>query len=137
MLAPTKESQAGIAYTLVRRKCKKIGALRSGSVYSYKTIVTDYEGMQESLLVYGSQGWKLVSVSPDTWRIVVSKLGDSDTLGLGSAGSLADSNLLNSQELSASYYLLVFEREDDIPVAVAHESAVESLDVPDFSLPDY
>jgi hypothetical protein len=100
-------------------------------LYQYKTIVTDYEGMQEALSVYGAQGWKLASVTPDTWRIVSGKLGEVDTLPLASHAGSTES------ELSASYYLLVLERQGDVTATVAQESAAEVLDYSDFTLPDY
>ena len=88
--------------------------------------------MQETLSVYGAQGWKLVSVTPDTWRTVSGKLGSPDSLNLNPSPS--DSS---EREFSASYYLLVFERQGDLVHGVAQESASETLEYPDFSLPDF
>ncbi len=104
-------------------------------MYSYKTIVTDYEGMQEALSVYGAQGWKLISVTPDTWRVVPGNLSDADTLGLGTGGPVGPNTPNN--EYSASYYLLVLEREGEVTHAHGHAVAAEALDMPDFSLPEY
>ena len=39
----------------------------------YKTAVTDYEGMQGLLDSHAEQGWLLFSVTPDTWRRMVSE----------------------------------------------------------------
>src|ERR1700721_2102629 len=103
------------------RMWRSTGRGASG-LYQYKTIVTDYEGMQEALSVYGGQGWKLASVTADTWRILTGKLGDVDSLPLSAHAGSTES------ELSASYYLLVFERQGDLTPAVAQESAAEALD---------
>ena len=100
-------------------------------MYQYKTIVTDYEGMQEALSVYGDQGWRLASVTPDTWRIVSSKLGEVGSIPLTAQAASVES------ELSASYYLVVLEREGELVATAAHETAIESLDYSDFSLPEY
>jgi hypothetical protein len=100
-------------------------------LYQYKTIVTDYEGMQDALSVYGAQGWRLASVTPDTHRIVSGKPGVD--VGL----SLNPSSDSSHREISASYYLLVFERQGEPLVGIASEAASASLDYPEFSLPDY
>jgi hypothetical protein len=100
-------------------------------MYRYKTLVTDYEGMQEALSTYGEQGWKLLSANPDTWRLVTEKIAEEGALGMVSpeVGSM--------HEISASYYLLVFQMDDDPVHTATHEAAAEVMDYPEFSLPDY
>ena len=74
----------------------------------YKTIVTDYEGMQTALDSHAEQGWRLFSVTPDTWRKSVPSESVSNTVpfeDLNPPGT-------GAQEYSASYYLLVFQRDD-------------------------
>src|SRR5579872_5050916 len=76
----------------------------------YKTAVVDYEGMQECLDQHSAQGWRLFCVNADTWRKVEGEsLGGTaphGALGVSSDSSAAD-------VYSASYYLLVFVREED------------------------
>jgi len=74
----------------------------------YKTMVSDYEGLQGCLDMHASQGWRLFSLSPDTWRKSMpsaEKDGDVPFNTLTSGGKA-------SEEYSASYYLLVFQREE-------------------------
>ena len=74
----------------------------------YKTVVTDYEGLQTCLDTHATQGWRLLSLSPDTWRkSLPSGDGDEDAPfnSLASGGK-------PTIEYSASYYLLVFHRDD-------------------------
>lgn len=73
----------------------------------YKTAVTDYEGMQRVLDTHAEQGWKLFSVSPDTWRKTV-----ADDEGMESPPFQELNPHGRTQEYSASYYLLVFQRDD-------------------------
>ncbi len=73
----------------------------------YKTAVTDYEGMQRVLDTHAEQGWKLFSVTPDTWRKSIA--GDE---GMDSPPFQELNPHGHTQEYSASYYLLVFQRDD-------------------------
>lgn len=72
----------------------------------YKTVVTDYEGMQGLLDTHASQGWKLLSVTPDTWR---RNAGSGQGMEAAPFEQLEGPSMV---EYSASYYLLVFERDD-------------------------
>jgi hypothetical protein len=72
----------------------------------YKSVVTDYEGMQAILDTHAAQGWRLFSVTPDTWRKSVSTEGDPAPFG-----ELSNTPT-GTQEYSASYYLIIFERDD-------------------------
>lgn len=90
----------------------------------YKTIVTDYEGMQIALDSHASQGWRLFSVTPDTWRRT-HQFGD---------GSDADSPPFNElstgkphTEYSAIYYLVIFERDEYVPSDELQAIAEETL----------
>lgn len=74
----------------------------------YKTVVTDYEGMQGILDAHAEQGWGLFSVTPDTWRKVIA----SDQ-GMESP-QFDNMKAHSTQEYSASYYLLVFLRDEYI-----------------------
>ncbi len=74
----------------------------------YKTAVTDYEGMQGTLDTHASQGWNLLSVTPDTWR---RNSGSGQGMESAPFEQLEGASVV---EYSASYYLLVFER-DDVP----------------------
>ncbi|MDQ2798722.1 MAG: hypothetical protein M3Y13_03655 [Armatimonadota bacterium] len=76
-------------------------------MHRYKTVVTDYEGMQGLLDSHAEQGWRLFSVSPDTWR---KSLGQNDGMVPPPFEELSAPGL--GQEYSASYYLLVFQRDD-------------------------
>ncbi len=72
----------------------------------YKTVVTDYEGMQGALDTHAAQGWRLFSIAPDTWRKTVA--ADSGM----EAPPFDDLEMQPVQEYSASYYLLVFARDE-------------------------
>lgn len=74
----------------------------------YKTQVTDYEGMQGALDTCAAQGWRLLSVTPDTFR----KMTGTPQ---GMEGSPFETLSMDEvQEYSASYYLLVFEMDDEV-----------------------
>jgi hypothetical protein len=77
------------------------------AMVKYKSVVTDYEGMQALLDSHGAQGWRLFSLTPDTRRKSVASDGsDSPPFDeLTTSGK-------PTEEYSASYYLLIFERED-------------------------
>lgn len=76
----------------------------------YKTVVTDYEGMQGVLDMHSAQGWRLFSLTPDTYRkSIPSGMADGDASPFE---ELATHGAPATQEYSASYYLLVFQRED-------------------------
>jgi len=74
----------------------------------YKTIVVDYEAMQACLDQHSEQGWKLKSVSVDSWRRVVNVRSAAAEQAVTSRDSGAP-----EEEIVASYYLLVFVRDDD------------------------
>jgi hypothetical protein len=97
-------------------------------MYEYKTAVTDYEGMQEELRNAGAQGWRLCSVTPDTWRFL-----NSGTLGLSMPVEDEHVEKGSSRELSAIYYLLVFERSADPNRLATAEAAEETMN---YTLPD-
>mgnify|MGYP001551791793 CR=1 FL=1 len=97
-------------------------------MHRYKTVVTDYEGMQGVLDAHAEHGWRLFSVTPDTWR----KVAASDH-GM-EPPQFANLDAKPIHEYSASYYLLVFARDgygDDaehmsslleaFPVSQSHE----------------
>jgi len=73
----------------------------------YKTAVTDYEGLQGTLDTHAAQGWKLLSLTPDTWR---RNSGSGAGLETAPFEQLEGASVI---EYSASYYLLVFERDDN------------------------
>ena len=89
----------------------------------YKTVVSDYEGMQGVLDTHSEQGWVLFSLTPDTWRRTVS---ESDGMDQSPFEEL-DSGSRAMREYSASYYLLVFQREDRLETREAYASAEEPL----------
>jgi len=74
----------------------------------YKTVVTDYEGMQGVLDTHAAQGWRLFSLSPDTWR---KSDADQESGGIETSFDVIAANGKQSEEFSASYYLLVFQRD--------------------------
>ena len=74
----------------------------------YKTVLSDYEGMQSTLDSNAVQGWRLFSVTPDTWRKTMPSdpsESQSPFEGLNAIGTAAT-------EYTASYYLLVFQRDE-------------------------
>jgi hypothetical protein len=77
-------------------------------MHKYKTVVTDYEGMQGTLDTHSAQGWRLFSLTPDTWR----------KMSGGGRGMepppFDDLDTQPTQEYSASYYLLVFVIDDSM-----------------------
>jgi hypothetical protein len=86
----------------------------------YKTVVTDYEGMQGVLDAHAEQGWELFSLTPDTWRRSLSENSDLEQ----SPFEELDTQNRGVREYSASYYLLVFqseERRDDVQSYAAAE----------------
>lgn len=93
----------------------------------YKTAVVDYEGMQECLDQHAAQGWRLFCVNADTWRKVESTgLGDPPPAGPLRVGGEASS----ADVYSASYYLLVFMREEDPTRGVEYAEEVAELPRP-------
>ncbi len=97
----------------------------------YKTMVTDYEGMQGILDSHAEQGWALFSLTPDTWRRTFSEDSGMDP----SPFEELDSSSRAMREYSASYYLLVFQREDTHVGREAYAAAEEPLtfsQLPDF-----
>lgn len=75
----------------------------------YKTAVTDYEGMQDVLDGHSIQGWRLFSVTPDTWRKSIAPNDGVERAPFEELAPPGDT----TQEYSASYYLMVFQREDN------------------------
>jgi len=89
----------------------------------YKTIVTDYEGMQGILDMHAEQGWLLFSVTPDTWRRTVSETSGMDS----SPFEELDTESRAMREYSASYYLLVFQSEERLEDRESYAAAQEPL----------
>ncbi len=77
-------------------------------MYKYKTVVTDYEGMQGILDTHAAQGWQLFSAAPDTWRRMASAGGSM------TPPPFDDLDTQPVQEYSASYYLLIFTRDEPL-----------------------
>jgi len=73
----------------------------------YKTAVTDYEGLETCLNSHAAQGWRLATLNADTWRKSL-PTGDQDGMPFASLAS----DGVPSIEYSASYYLVVFQRDD-------------------------
>jgi hypothetical protein len=88
----------------------------------YKTVVTDYEGMQGVLDTHSAQGWRLFSLSPDTWRKSITSANDTTS----PFDELASTPGATAFEYSASYYLLVFHRDDFADSLERAASAEES-----------
>jgi len=90
----------------------------------YKTAVVDYEGMQECLDQHSAQGWRLFCVNMDTWRKV-----EGERLGgaapQGGIGVPSDDSAMDVY--SASYYLLVFMREEDPMRESSLAEAIEEI----------
>jgi hypothetical protein len=98
----------------------------------YKTVVTDYEGLQRCLDDATESGWHLFSVQPDTWRKVVGSNGDSDPLeamGVPVGEPTA--------QYSASYYLIILYRDDNLEHQVGAIAQSEDLSLGDFSSGNY
>ncbi len=98
----------------------------------YKTIVTDYEGLQRCLDDATESGWRLFSVQPDTWRKVMGSKGDSDPLeamGVPAGEPTA--------QYSASYYLVVLTRDDGLEHQVGSMAGTEELSLEDFQSENY
>ncbi len=90
----------------------------------YKTIVTDYEGMQGVLDTHAMQGWRLFSLAPDTWRkSLATEGGGMDRMPFEELNRPGDA----TQEYSASYYLLVFQRDDNSVDELLASTAEEPL----------
>jgi len=97
----------------------------------YKTVVTDYEGMQGILDAHAELGWFLLTVTPDTWRRTFSENSGMEQ----SPFEELDSSSRGMREYSASYYLLVFHRDDTHAMREAYATAEEPLtfsQMPDF-----
>ena len=89
----------------------------------YKPVLSDYEGMQACLDQHSEQGWQLFSVTPDTFR-------KSEGSGsIGDSSPFEELNVHGSQadELTASYYLLMFQRDEGRETRDAYAEAEESL----------
>jgi hypothetical protein len=89
----------------------------------YKTAVTDYEGMQGVLDAHSEQGWALFSVTPDTWRRMVSETSGMEQ----SPFSELDTQSQAMREYSATYYLLVFQRDEGRAAVEGYAAAEEPL----------
>jgi len=89
----------------------------------YKTIVTDYEGMQGVLDTHAEQGWQLFLLTPDTWRRTFSENSDAQQ----SPFEELDTSNRGSREYSASYYLLVFHSDEGRDTVESYAAAEQSL----------
>ncbi len=89
----------------------------------YKTVVTDYEGMQGVLDAHAEQGWLLFSVTPDTWRRTVSENSGMEQ----SPFEELDTESRAMREYSASYYLLIFQSEEGLGDRQSYAAAQEPL----------
>lgn len=89
----------------------------------YKTVVTDYEGMQGVLDSHSEQGWLLLSLTPDTWRRTFAENSGMEQ----SPFEELDSSSRGMREYSASYYLLVFQSDESRELRQAYASAEEPL----------
>lgn len=90
-------------------------------MHKYKTMVTDYEGMQRILDEHAEQGWRLFSVTPDTWRKVVGSDHGMDAPQFGAIEAHA------MPEYSASYYLLLFVRDEYVEESGRMASLMEAF----------
>ncbi|MBV9849629.1 MAG: hypothetical protein JO250_08065 [Armatimonadetes bacterium] len=91
----------------------------------YKTVVTDYEGMQGLLDAHATQGWRLFSLTPDTWRKSIGTEPGMERAPFEQLTAPGDV----TQEYSASYYLLVFQREDNMGDELRAATAEEQLPI--------
>ena len=89
----------------------------------YKTVVTDYEGMQGVLDAHAEQGWLLFSLTPDTWR---RSLSENSDLEQSPFEELATQNR-GTREYSASYYLLVFQSDESRDTKESYAAAEQPL----------
>ena len=89
----------------------------------YKTVVTDYEGMQGVLDTHSEQGWILLSLTPDTWRRTFSENSGMEQ----SPFEELDSSSRGMREYSASYYLLVFQCDEGRELRESYAAAEEPL----------
>lgn len=89
----------------------------------YKTVVTDYEGMQGVLDTHSEQGWVLLSLAPDTWRRTFSESSGMEQ----SPFEELDSSSRSMREYSASYYLLVFQYDEGRSLQEAYAIAEEPM----------
>ena len=89
----------------------------------YKTTVTDYEGMQAVLDAHTMQGWRLFSAAPDTWRKSTAPNDGLDRAPFEELTPPGD----RTQEYSASYYLLIFQRDDNSVEELLAATAEEPL----------
>ena len=96
-------------------------------------MLVDYEGLQASLDQHAEMGWKLVSLTPDTWRKVLS--GQAANSDVELLGSTADGT--PAEEFCASYYLLVFSSEDNPRFNLDLATSAEPLPEKDYKLPEY
>jgi hypothetical protein len=98
----------------------------------YKTIVTDYEGMQRCLDDASESGWSLFSVEPDTWRKVLGTNNDADPLE-----AMGAPHGEHTAQYSATYYLIILFRDDNLEHQSASVAASEELLLDDFSSGSY
>lgn len=89
----------------------------------YKTAVTDYEGMQGVLDLHAEQGWLLFSVTPDTWRRMVSETSGMEQ----SPFEELDTRSQAMREYSATYYLLVFQSDEGHEALESYAAVQEPL----------
>ena len=89
----------------------------------YKTIVTDYEGMQGVLDTHSEQGWELFSLTPDTWRRSLAENSDLEQ----SPFQELDTQNRGTREYSASYYLLIFQCDESREAVESYAAAEQPL----------
>lgn len=89
----------------------------------YKTVVTDYEGMEGVLDSHSEQGWVLFALTPDTWRRSLSENSDLEQ----SPFEELDTQNRGVREYSASYYLLVFQSDDSNDTVQSYAAAEQPL----------
>ena len=90
-------------------------------MHKYKTVLTDFEGMQGVLDTHAAQGWRLFSLAPDTWR-------KQNSSGKGmTPPPFDDLETEPMQEYCASYYLLVFVLDELLEDAARMASLQESF----------
>lgn len=98
----------------------------------YKTVLTDYEGLQRCLDDSSESGWQLFSVTPDTWRKMLGTDEPADALeSIGVQMGEA------SAQYCASYYLVILFRDDIHEYETVTAAASEELTLEDYQTGSY
>jgi len=97
----------------------------------YKRLLTDYEGLQGTLDIHSEQGWRLVSVTPDTFRKSVAAKPEGDGISLDDFGGDGGQPL---NEYTASYYLVILSREGDRELDERENALEESMPFKQFPM---